>query len=120
MRNTLASSQNPLISDTTLAQSVNWRGQSGRYYTLTQEPLDDFALTSHDLYVVTLGDQAGWTGTAGDIINDQASRTRFRAALKSATAVLRLNAATEDHVERMKIQWDVEGGRMAGALSLVC
>ena len=118
MRNTLASSHDSLISGENLAQSINWRGQSGRYYTLAQQPRDSFKMSGHDLYVVAKDNQASWTGTADDLIVDQASRARFRHAMKVATSVLRLEAPADD-VERMKIQWDLEGGQLAGALCLV-
>ena len=93
------------------ADAVNWRGQSGRYYALFQEHLENFVLKGQDLYVIARGNKAQWIGTAGDIIEDQASRARFRAAVKEASAVLRFSAPG-DSVQRMKAKWDLEGGQL--------
>lgn len=100
-----------------VSSAVNWRGQSGRYYALFHEHLENFVLKGHDLYVITQGTKAQWIGTAGDIIDDQTSRARFRTAVKNASAVLRLSAS-DDGVERMRTMWDLEGGHLAEALSL--
>lgn len=118
MRAPLFPSHEPKPAGAVSARSVNWRGQSGRYYALSQEQLEDFVLEGHDLYVIAEGDKARWSGTAEDIIDDQASRARFRAAVKVASSILRMSAP-DDGVERMKTQWDIEGGQLAGALALV-
>ncbi len=92
--------------------AVGWRGRTGHEYALWQEDPASFVLKGHDLYVITDGDTARWIGTADDIIDDQASRARFRAAMAIASSVLRLPAPA-DVVERMKTQWDLEGGYRA-------
>lgn len=93
-------------------QSVSWRGRSGRTYDMVSERLDDFVLKDHDLYLIAEGGRACWIGTAGDLIEDQSSRARFRAAVKTASAVLRL-PHLPDAVERMATAWDMEGGHLA-------
>lgn len=95
-------------------RAVKWRGRSGRYYALFQEQLENFVLTGRDLYVITEGDRPAWIGTAGDLIEDQRSRARFRAAVKVASSVLRLSDSGND-VQRMTTIWDLEGGQMDGA-----
>lgn len=97
---------------------VNWRGQSGRYYALIEEQLESFGLLGDDLYLIAEGIHARWIGTATDIIEDQASRARFRIAINKASSVLRLTPP-QDHIERMKMVCDIEAGELAGALSLV-
>jgi hypothetical protein len=100
------------------ALPVKWRGRSGRYYALFQEHLDNFVLESGDLYVIAEGDRPRWIGTAGDLIEDQTSRARFRAAVKVASTVLRLTDVGND-LERMTAVWDIEGGHLAGSPAMV-
>lgn len=97
-----------------MAPTVGWRGRSGRHYALTREDPASFVLKGHDLYVLSDGVTVRWIGTADDVIDDQASRARFRAAMAVASTVLRLPAPA-DVVERMKTQWDLEGGYRADA-----
>lgn len=78
---------------------------------LFHEKLENFVLTGKNLYVIIVEGEARWIGTAGDIIDDQSSRARFRAALKVASTVLRLAEKTND-VQCMKIKWDLEGGQL--------
>ena len=91
---------------------MNWQGRSGRCYALFQEHLENFVLRGTDLYVIAEGDSPRWIGTAGDLIEDQSSRARFRAAVKVASSVLRLSDMSND-VERMAATWDIEGGHLA-------
>jgi hypothetical protein len=101
------------------AAPVQWRGESGRFYTLAGEDIENFTLNPDDLYLVAEDGQARWIGTAADIVSDIASRSRFRAALKRASSVLRLSAPS-DEVERMRMAYDIEHGGLAeSGLSLV-
>lgn len=97
---------------------ANWRGRSGQFYTLTSEPLDSFALMGRDIYVLTSGSEVLWMGTADEIVADTNSRACFRTAIKLASSVLRLDAPATDGAS-MQARWDIEGGQLAGALSLV-
>ncbi len=97
---------------------TNWRGRSGQFYSLTSEPLDSFALMGRDIYVLTSGSEVLWMGTADEIVTDTNSRACFRTALKLASSVLRLDAPATDSAS-MQARWDIEGGQLAGALSLV-
>lgn len=105
-------------ADATLGRTINWRGQSGRNYPLVEQELESFGLQDNGLYLIAKGLDALWIGTATDIIEDQASRARFRDALKRASSVLRLTPP-EDDIERMKMVCDIEAGGLAGALTLV-
>lgn len=118
MRNPLVPNPEVKSADINEVPTIRWCGQSGRYYALFQEPLENFALKGHDLYVVAEDTKARWIGTASDIIDDHASRTRFRAAIKTATTVLRLPGPNDSRA-RITAIWDIEGGQIAGKLSLV-
>lgn len=117
MRNPLVPNSNLRLTPDTLATVVEWCGQSGRAYKLFRERLENFVLTGKNLYVIVQGNETLWIGTAGDIIDDHASRASFRAALKVASSVLRLGEKTND-VQRMKIKWDLEGGYLADTREL--
>jgi len=101
-----------------LARPVKWRGRSGRSYALREEQLENFVLEGSDLYVIAEGNTPRWIGTAEDLIEDQVSRARFRAAVKVASTVLRLPNAGND-VERMTAVWDIEGGHLDGTPAMM-
>lgn len=117
MRTLLVPNSNLKLTPDTLATVVEWCGQSGRAYMLFREKIENFVLNGKNLYVIVQGDDTLWVGTAGDIIDDYASRASFRAALKVASSVLRLGEKTND-VQRMKIKWDLEGGYLADVREL--
>jgi len=101
-----------------LPRPVNWLGRSGRSYALVPEQIEDFVLEGRDLYVIAEGEKLRWIGTAGDLIQDQVSRARFREAVKVASSVLRLSNAGND-VERMTAVWDIEGGHLVDTPAMV-
>src|SRR3569623_252885 len=58
------------ISALPLPRQVNWRGRSGRFYALTPERLESFALATDGLYLLARGTLPLWVGTARDVIHD--------------------------------------------------
>lgn len=88
-----------------------WLGRSGRRYDLTPEPLDRFAMSDADLYVIAKGGLPLWVGSTDDLVADPMSRSRFRLALDCATEVLRLAAPAD----RLSTIWDLEGAAPATA-----
>ena len=50
-----------------LPRQVNWRGRSGRFYALTAEKLETFALSTDDLYMLARGTIPMWVGSAADV-----------------------------------------------------
>jgi hypothetical protein len=97
-------------------RQVNWRGRSGRFYALTPERLDAFALSTDALYMLARGTLPMWVGSAYDVIHDAASRSRFRLALEAADRAFVVEAAA-DELSRMTIVWDLEGAEPVTGLS---
>lgn len=104
------------ISAVVAARQVNWRGRSGRFYALTPERMDSFALESDGLYMLARGPVPMWVGSAHDVIHDAASRSRFRLALEAADRAF-LVAAGEDDLSRMTVVWDLEAAEPVTGLS---
>lgn len=98
------------------ASVCNWRGASGRLYSLVPDDLDSFALVGADLYVIAAGDLIVWVGAASDLVADAASRSRFRLALKCADAVFHLTAP-EGEIKRMTLICDLEAALPVTGLS---
>jgi hypothetical protein len=97
-------------------RQVNWRGRSGRFYALTPERLDSFALTTSGLYMLARGTVPVWVGSAHDVINDAPSRARFRLALEAADRAFRVDVE-DDELSRMTTVWDLEGAEPVSGLS---
>lgn len=97
-------------------RQVNWRGRSGRFYALTSERMDTFALTTDGLYMLARGTVPVWVGSADDVINDAQSRSRFRLALEAADRAFIVDSAT-DELSRMTTVWDLEGAEPVTGLS---
>lgn len=91
-----------------LSGRVLWRGRSGRAYTLSIEPVAHFQLVPDALYVLASGPMVTWVGTYADLVEDAASRARFRLAMEIASAAFRLDLPTDD-ISRMTVAWDLEG-----------
>lgn len=98
------------------ASPMIWRGRSGRCYTLMPEGRENFVLEDSEIYLIADGDDVRWVGTAGDLIDDQASRQRFRRAVASTAAVFRMPSPSDD-LTRMTIAWDLEAGERMSELS---
>ena len=98
------------------ARGVNWRGRSGRFYALSPDRIESFALNARDLHLVVHGDRVGWVGSEADLIHDQASRARFMLAMHGATAIYHIAAPAGD-LERMTMTWDLDGAAPVGTLS---
>ena len=98
-------------------RQVNWRGRSGRFYALTPERLDSFALTSNGLHLLARGTVPMWVGSAHDVINDAQSRSRFRLALEAADRAFLVDAG-RDELERATTVWDLEGAEPVTGLSV--
>ena len=90
------------------AHGVLWRGRSGRLLTLTFDDLEEFTLSETELAVMARGSLVLWAGNARDIVEDHASRGRFRLALAAADRVFAI-AAPADQTERLTLIWDIEG-----------
>ncbi len=97
-------------------RQVNWRGRSGRFYALTPERFDSFALTSLGLYMLARGTVPMWVGSAHDVIHDSESRSRFRLALEAADRAFLVHAES-DEITRMTVVWDLEGAEPVTGLS---
>jgi hypothetical protein len=97
------------------ARTIDWRGRSGRFYTLEVESISGFSMSDYTLYLLLDAAGTAWTGSLADIMNDTASRARFRAALSRATAIYSL--PVEDALEALTVAWDLEGGERAISLS---
>jgi len=97
-------------------RQVNWRGRSGRFYALTPERLDAFALSTDGLYMLARGTLPMWVGSAHDVIHDAASRSRFRLALEAADRAFAIEAGA-DELARMTVVWDLEGAEPVTGLS---
>lgn len=104
------------ISAPMLQRLVNWRGRSGRFYALTSERLDSFELTGNGLHMLARGTVPMWVGSEHDVINDAASRARFRLALAAADRAFLVDA-DEDDLSRMTVVWDLEGAEPVSGLS---
>ena len=89
------------------ADVANWRGRSGRYYVLAPLPIDHFALTDSDIFLLARGPDVLWVGCEADIVSDVAVRAGFRAALRVANAVFCI-AQPENELDRMTMTWDLE------------
>jgi hypothetical protein len=99
-----------------LTRQANWRGRSGKFYALTTERLDNFALSMDGIHMLARGTLPLWVGSADDVINDAASRARFRLALAAADRAFAV-AAEEDELSRMTTVWDLEGAEPVTGLS---
>jgi uncharacterized protein YfiM (DUF2279 family) len=97
-------------------RQVNWRGRSGRFYALTVERLDSFALDTTSLYLLARGGVPMWVGSASDVINDAQSRSRFRLALEAADRAFVVDT-DGDELSRMTVVWDLEGAEPVTGLS---
>lgn len=112
----MASLTDRRIAQVPLPRQVNWRGRSGRFYALTPERLDDFALSTSGLFMLARGTVPMWVGSAHDVIHDPQSRSRFRLALETADRAFAVEAA-EDELSRMTTVWDLEGAEPVSGLS---
>lgn len=97
---------------------INWRGQSGCHYALSPQKLDQFCLLDSTLYVLAHDGVALWVGAANDLIEDYASRQKFKLALKKCSEVYRYDLPLDD-AARQRMVWDLEFGRIAPQLRLV-
>lgn len=87
---------------------VVWTGRSGRRYLVSRVEGAQTALVPARLYLLSAAGVIRWVGTAGDLIADQFSRTRFRQLTASGAELLSM-AAPEDDLGRMTLAWDLEG-----------
>ncbi len=97
-------------------RQINWRGRSGRFYALTPERLETFALTTDSLHMLARGTVPMWVGSAHDVINDAQSRSRFRLALEAADRAFAVETGGDD-LERATTVWDLEGAEPVTSLS---
>jgi hypothetical protein len=99
-----------------LPRQVNWRGRSGRFYALTAEKLETFALSTDNLYMLARGTIPMWVGSAHDVIHDPQSRSRFRLALATADRAFAVETDGNE-LTRMTVVWDLEGAEPVTGLS---
>ena len=104
------------ISAVPQQRHANWRGRSGRFYALLSERLDSFQLTGYGLHMLARGTVPIWVGSAHDVINDAASRARFRLALAAADRAFAVDT-DDDDLSRMTTVWDLEGAEPITSLS---
>ena len=105
-------------SRATSLTNTMWRGRSGRSYMLSQENLDRFHLEGSTLYILAFEGTALWVGSAHDVIEDCASRDRFKMAIRKCSEVYR-NDTLLDESARQQMTWDLENGQRADYLRLV-
>lgn len=98
------------------SRQVNWRGRSGRFYALSPERMESFALTRTGLYLLARGTVPMWVGSANDVINDAPSRARFRLALEAADRAFSVDVENDENV-RATVVWDLEGAEPVAGLS---
>jgi hypothetical protein len=89
------------------ADVANWRGRSGRYYVLAALPIDRFALTGGELFLLARGADVLWVGCEADVVGDVVVRAGFRAALRVANAAFSV-AQPDNELDRMTMIWDLE------------
>jgi len=99
-----------------MAQRVNWRGRSGRFYALAPERLDSFSLGTEGLHMLARGTVPMWVGSAHDVIHDAQSRARFRLALAAADRAFAVEGSA-DALSQATIVWDLEGAEPVSGLS---
>lgn len=112
------SAENIWFSEPTKSKGINWRGQSGSYYALAHEPLEDFHMSDSSLYILAHNGTALWVGSSHDLIADYTSRHQFKVALKTCSHVFS-NMKPVNDAERQHMAWDIASGRQAGRLELV-
>ncbi len=95
-----------------------WIGQSGRRYRLVPVSFSGFQLRDGEVHVLVAGSDALWAGSAGDVVADPLSRSRFRVAINRDVAVYRLEPTPEEDM-RVMIAWDIANGHAAEPLKLV-
>lgn len=99
-----------------LLRQANWRGRSGKFYALIPVRLESFALSMDGLHLLARGTLPLWAGSAEDVINDAASRARFRLALAAADRAFFVEAGDDD-MQRLTLVWDLEGAEPVTGLS---
>lgn len=104
------------VSPNDAPPAPGWRGASGRVYPATAQAPDAFDMGSGHLFLIVGNDRALWVGTEADLIAEPKSRARFRAALRRATGVLRLEAPDTEG-DRLALALDLEGGGPVAAQS---
>lgn len=87
---------------------VLWTGRSGRRYLLTPVEGTGAALVAERLYALVENNVIRWAGTAASLIEDQASRARFRLLSGNGAQMLALDAPA-DPLAVMTLVWDLEG-----------
>ncbi|MCB9992308.1 MAG: hypothetical protein H6873_01490 [Hyphomicrobiaceae bacterium] len=93
-----------------------WKAASGKLFATRMEMVDQFDLRDSRIYILSEAGHALWAGTVTDLIDDHASRNRFRAALRQATAVHSV-PSPQDATERMCMIYDLEAGEELRTLS---
>lgn len=92
-----------------------WIGHTGRQYRLLPESVTGFQLSEHDMHVLVAGENALWSGSAGDVVADPQSRAGFRAAMARAVAVYRIEPPPSEDM-RSIVGWDIINGHPAEPL----
>ena len=88
---------------------LDWTGQSGRHYRLVPDSLPGFQLSDSRVHVLVCGIEVLWAGSAGEVVNDPHSRSRFRAAMEREVAVYRLEPTPDEDLRAM-VAWDIVNG----------
>lgn len=90
--------------------SIMWIGRSGRRYVLKPVFEQGHVLVEGALYVLVDDNVIVWVGTAQNLIEDQASRARFRRSAGEGAVLFSLPAPDEE-LACMTLAWDLEGTR---------
>ncbi len=97
-------------NNTPAGHTCRWRGVSGRIYDLEEVCVRDFTLRDAHIYLLLSGEQALWVGTSSDLIQDSASRARFRQALVLATSAHCLPVNDMDPAAGIALNTDLMAG----------
>ena len=97
-------------SDGSPAPAV-WQGGTGKSYPVREIGLDDFVLSDTSLYILVSNNRAIWIGRACDLIEDAASRSRFRQALKLASSAYKISCPAHEYI-RLNLVSDLLAGHL--------
>jgi len=93
-------------------EPIHWLGGSNSCYQGTRLHVDRFVLDDESIYLLVECERALWVGDARDLIDDMASRSRFRSAIVKASIAVQLPAPRND-LQRMWLIADLQTGRLA-------
>lgn len=91
------------------SSSKLWFAGSGRCFKTEIEPMETVNFVDGRIYILVKDGSALWVGTEHELIEDQASRGRYRVAANDAAQILSLDAP-EDPVQQVCLIADLAVG----------